>query len=165
MGFSGLYFLANTGKPLSELAAVRAVGRDIAHEREYAEGWRLGQIHHGQSFYDPEELAGGLVASTGTPALAMYVSDSEFAMVISDSPQHNRHWFFLNTQAAMSIYEPWEERPEPASDEETIAQLLIWAAEADLPASAKALALALPHSPGPFGEGVRNLVLALGVQE
>jgi len=162
MGFFGLFFLARSDQPLAGLASVARVGRDCG-ENVYPGGWRLGQIHYSHEPYDAEILAAGLVADTGAPALAMYVFDNDFGDAYVDSPNQTRHWFFLDTQSALAMYEPWDEAPDPPSDQETVECLMRWAAEAQLPASPDRLLAALSVPPGPFGEGVIGLISALGV--
>ena len=163
MGTTGPAVLARTDRSLASLECVAAIGVEC---HEYVRGaWRQGQIFLGE-YVSPEELAAALVAETGAPALAMFVSDSDFAQVWCDSPGGARHEFVLDVEAMLGMYTPWDPPPPPQPTvAETVAALLAWAAEAGLDASADRIAAALPERPGPFGEGIAGLLGALGVPE
>lgn len=163
MGFWGLFLLARSDAPLSELPAVAAVGVPCTDHR-LGDGWRLGQMRMGDDAYDPADLAHDTVRDTAAPALAMYVVDSDYAEVSCDSPHEVRHTFLLNHEAALGYLMPWDEPPPPPPPPSaTVAELRRWASEAGTTASADALAAALPESPGPFGDGVDALLAALGI--
>ncbi|HCT79996.1 MAG TPA: hypothetical protein DGT23_26215 [Micromonosporaceae bacterium] len=156
MGFSGLLLLARSEDPLADLPSVSHLE---VEERKLEGSWRAGQIK--RDFTDPEALAAALVRYTGSPALAAYVFDSDFAQVNIDSPGGVRHWFYVDNTTAVASFEPWDDPPEPPSDEETVALVQQWAAEAGLETDDNEILFALQQYPP--GEGIDDLYRALGV--
>lgn len=157
MGFSGLLLLARSEDPLAGLPSVSHLE---VEERELDNLWRAGRII--RDFTDPEALAAALVRYTGSPALAAYVFDSDFAQVNIDSPGGIKHWFFVDDTTAMSSFESWDDDlPEPPSEEETVALLQQWAAEAGTETDDNEILFALQQYPP--GEGLDDLYRALGI--
>jgi hypothetical protein len=164
VGYFGTHFLARCAA-LGELACVQAIEGEELREHAHAGGWRHGSVA-GRDYTDPGDLAAALVAATGAPALAMYVFDSDFATVHLDSPQGVRHWFYLDPEAAMEIFEEFDDPVEPPPLAETVAELRRWAAEAGLTAGTAAeLAAAVFSGLEPSGGDVQRLFQALGVPD
>jgi hypothetical protein len=158
MGFSGLFLLARSSQSLYELACVEAIGSNPARRSEWDHGggWRLAQIP--RPWYNPRPLVHELAEQTEAPALAMYVYDSGWAYVGVDSPGRAQHNFIMNPEKA-----ELDDDYEPPPVDETVRALQEWAGYGGLSSSLPMLGAAITRAPGPFGEGVVALVVALGL--
>jgi hypothetical protein len=166
MGFWGYFIVARSEHSLADLGAISALcsrdGSDRAGEvwGRWSDGsWQFLQVHRG----DPsavEWLAGRLSAETDAPALAIYVLDSDCGVIVAASPRSGGWRGYLAPDIAIAGYGM---PPSDASVEQIAEAAAGWAAEAGRrAAAADAIAAAMAESPGPFGEGVDELMSALG---
>jgi hypothetical protein len=120
--------------------------------------WQFLQVHRG----DPsavEWLADRLSAETGAPALAIYVLDSDCGEIVAASPRSGGWRGYLAPGTAIGGYDML---PLDASMEQIAEAAAEWVAEAGRVADADAITAAMAQRPGPFGEGVADLMSALG---
>lgn len=160
MGFWGYFIVARSEHSLADLGAISALcswdgsdqaGELVGHRSDGS--WQFLQVHRG----DPsavEWLAARLSAETGAPALAMYVMDSDCGWIVAASPSGGAWRGCLGSDADIPPLDTSMEQIAEAAAE--------WAAEAGRVADAGAITVAMPKRPGPFGEGVDDLMSALG---
>lgn len=165
MGFWGYFIVAQSERSLADLGAISTLcswdgsdqaGELVGHRSDGS--WQFLQVHRG----DPsavEWLAGRLSTETGAPALAMYVLDSDCGWIVAASPRGGGWRGCLGPDIAIADYNM---PPSNACIEQIAEAAAEWAAEAGRVADAGAIAAAMPERPGPFGEGVDDLMSALG---
>lgn len=158
MGFWGSYLIARTDGPLAEHAAVTALGGDIDLTVGTGGGWQVVAVHAA----DPTETGGALaalLASTGAPALAAIVADSDFASVTARSPGGADWDTVVNPQGAASYG-----FPIAPADDAVVAAAAAWAEEAvGSPSDPAALRTALLTENVFAEESLQQLGRALGV--
>ncbi|MET7708372.1 hypothetical protein [Micromonospora sp. NPDC005413] len=162
MGYSGFVIIARTGDTrLDELACVDdlfvAVTDDIR-----VDGWRIGFLGPVDDT-SPDDLANDLALETTAPAIALAVFDSDCALATAADPSGGSVEFYLNEEIVRALVDN-DDRFEPLNSQAT-AGLLTWAKKAGLVASPDRLVSALEESPGPFGGGILELTVALGIAE
>jgi len=103
-------------------------------------------------------LADELVAETGAPAMSIYVVESEFGIIEAGTADGERWRGYLNPDTAVNSYDA----PPPPDLASVIATAVAWANQTGHSADPAALWTALQGRVGPFGDGVNELVDALG---
>jgi pimeloyl-ACP methyl ester carboxylesterase len=169
MGYFGLAFLARHPDLLADLACVAGID-SFADVREtwFADDWRVGFLDSPEYPDDLGELASQLVAETGAPAIVMYINDGDYADGVSSSPRGNTCRFYLDEQAFLAHLADYDEEDlagiQLQRNDAAIDVLIRWAGEAGLAADREQLTTALATRPGPGGDGVNQLVQALGLR-
>lgn len=166
MGFWGYFIVARSEQALADLDAISELcSSDQGSEWEaelvghWADGsWQFLQVHRGNPSA-VEWLADHLSAETGAPALAIYVQDSDCGYIVAASPAGHGWRGYLAPDIAVTAYDM---PPLNASVEQIAEAASGWAVEGARVADAGAITAALAKRPGPFGEGVDDLMSALG---
>lgn len=152
MGYTGRIVVARSGRPLSELAAVRGV--DALEERVFANGWRSATLDG-----DARGALRGLVTETGAPALSAYVMDSDLADVEALTPAGVSWHAYLHERTAIEYGAPPMEQPL----DEVVRRALSWSAEAHLTSSESAIGAAFDAQNVFVEDTLEKLLNALGI--
>jgi hypothetical protein len=160
MGFFGFFVLAQAEASMGGLSGVPGT-HAVRHETTYGAGWRLAQLPDTLDV-TTSQLAGLLASATGRPALAIQIHDSDVGTGEAVIPNGGGASFFLNEVLAIEMFGDYGFTPRE-DNAEAVPALALWARQAGLTTNPDALAAAMAGSPGPFGEGVHDLVLALGI--
>ena len=131
----------------------------IVSDSRFADDWRLGFLGEGDGIA-PEAFAAQLVAETGSPAIAMYVCGSDYAIGSAASPGAAQVAFILNERRYLAYHD--DDDCGLAVTADVVEPLLTWAVDAGLVPDRDRLVTAMAANPGPFGEGVGAFVDALG---
>ena len=145
--------MARSDRSVAELAALQAV--DALPLWRATDGkWQILQAGMSE---DPD---GSITAETGAPALVVHVVDSDFAVVLADSPG-NLTWqctLSPKTARAYDLPERWIGEPDDVTP-----RAVAWAEEAGLQPDPAAVRTALVAECDPFAEDlVFDLAMALG---
>ncbi|GGN87491.1 hypothetical protein GCM10010112_70190 [Actinoplanes lobatus] len=154
MGYSGLVVIARTGDTrLDDLACIEDL-LVVARGDLRVGGWRIGLLGQNDDT-SPGRLAADLALETASPAIAMWVVDSDCAFAVAEHLSGERVEFYLNEEIVKDLagddFEPL--------NSEAVAGLIRWAGGGD----PDRLAAALEESPGPFGDGIYGFAEALGI--
>src|SRR5215469_12526220 len=161
MGFFGFFVLTRTDAPVGTLQGVPGT-HAVVHEAIYGAGWRLAQIQDPPDVSTPGELAGRLASVTGRPALAINIYDSDVGIGEATTADGASVSFYMNEALATEMFGEYGFAPQQANVA-ALPELVRWARETGLATNVEALSAAMAGSPGPFGEGVHDFVLALGI--
>ncbi|MCI4061997.1 hypothetical protein MRQ36_05220 [Micromonospora sp. R77] len=171
MSYWGTVVVARAQGLLVEQDGMTGFGYRHRWLRELGDEWQLVET---QGRNDPPDLLGSseaMVASTGHPVFAAYVSDGDCAVMCAAAPGAVgplTHLWDVSGPCGTYRHQPWG-RPEPVgrSVDEVVSELSRWSAAAGLRADAPALRQVITHeesaSRQPVDDLLFDLVKALGV--
>jgi hypothetical protein len=151
MGFTGLFVLARSVRPLAELPEVRAAGGEAVWTATEGD-WQLVQILKG------EDVDAGLAVATGGPVLVAHVIDSDWVVVEAHGPV----WQCVLARESASDYGVPDEQLD-FDVEDVVIQAQSWAVACGRqPDRAALLAVLEDESAVEAGDLVIDLTTALG---
>jgi hypothetical protein len=171
MGYWGTIVVARPRSLLVDQDGVAGFGHQYRWLRELGDGWQLLEL---TGFGDPPDLLGpceAVVASTGHPVFAAYVSDSYCAVVCAAVPGRVgplTHAWDLSGPCGVFRHQP-DGMAEPIGRglDEVVAELTAWSQAAGLRADVDLVRLLLARDDDDVytrvDDSVFALVLALGV--
>ncbi|WP_155373836.1 hypothetical protein [Catellatospora vulcania] len=157
MGYTGRIVVGQTELPPAKSETLRKFGVKLLWHGSYQDGW--WQVQLDGDGERPAATLRALVAETGRPVLSAFVLDSDFAEVVGMTPGGTRWRAYLNETAAAAYGAP----PLPYLQDELLTQMLGWAAEAGLAASATTVGEVLSVKHVFAEEAVDALLSALGL--
>ncbi|MEU5724984.1 hypothetical protein ABZ783_24590 [Micromonospora sp. NPDC047738] len=171
MGYWGTVVMARPQGLLVDQDGISGFGYRHSWLRELGDGWQLVET---SGWKDPPDLLGPcgvVVASTGHPVFAAFVSDGDCAVMCAATPGAVgplTHLWDVGGPCGVYRHQP-KGMPEPVGRgaEEVVAELTGWSAGAGLRADISALRAVLAHDQStawkPADDLLFDLVKALGV--
>jgi hypothetical protein len=175
VGYWGTVVVARPQGLLIDQLGVAGFGHQYHWLRELGHGWQMLEV---TGFNDPPDLRGpceAVVASTGHPVLAAYISDSYCAAMCTAAPGRVgplTHLWPLERACGVFAHQPRNMAdPVARSIDEFVEELIGWSAAAGLRADVTRLRAIVSldedevHSGGQADDLVFALVKALGVRQ
>ncbi|WP_433537833.1 hypothetical protein ACQPZK_08995 [Micromonospora sp. CA-249363] len=165
MGYWGTVVVARPQGLLVDQEGISGFGHQHYWLRELGDGWQLVET---SGWKDPPDLrapAAALVASTGHPVFAGYVSDGDCAVMCAATPAvvgPLTHLWDISGPCGVYRHQP-ADRPEPIGRtvDDVVVELTGWSAAAGLRANASALRAALAHDGSTDGKSADDLLFDL----